>query len=1064
MSPFLTLPEADNPKANTRDSTGYPFLAAVVSEAGSSKKDVARVEVNSTMHSWQWATDLGFPFNIDDMIDYCVGTLPGSSSGIFGIDDSQGKPTLTFAGLSGSGPGPRAPVQVNLPIVANPRSVTTTLDQDGFTNVLLGGDGVLHIASQNCVDSVPAGTIYKATVSDPNMQGIHKLQVAQHGQGVAVWALNGDNILVGQSANLKLNDDEGYDEFLSTGPAVPLLPRGDELQTFDAIVQTKLQSQQVFCLKRDGSVSCLQQPGDSKIWSEQPFRVPDLEDVQDINTYSCHIRFKDANGEPLVKSEAQLITSSQISCVVNGMTIVLGQSSTKVKTDTQGVISITFPAPDLNSPNVTVTGPITGSVAFNPAVKAIEKLSSVARTSQLGQVRRPDGNLLFPNVDGPTSKAIAELGQKFMEMVPSTSETRANTSAVHVQSMTVMASSHRDGNGSLWELWHGIVSGVEKVLDFAYEAGVFIVKTAKNLLRFVVETAEQALAALSGLFKLIETAIEHALIWLAEKLDWDSILDTMTFFNETFNVGIDMLQDLIAEGGDAVDEFFENFEREVGSWHLPPTLPDKVASLKPDLDRARNSQANSFSNNPCYNWANSQIENGGSKERMAAVADEPDVASFSTVLKAIFDQIFAPLWENFKETLSEVWGDLKNLFNKDSSASWSEVFKNLGVDLILGIVRGIRKALHGIFAVSETFLSWIKALLNKPMDIWVISKVFRKVTGGKELTMLNLCSLLLAVPTAWAFKLIFGKKPRDFPQVAKLLSDIQSQSGSKVLQGTVSTTAKDRSSPARAQNDLIHLPVTLKSQVPMGFLKAFKANTGAVAGQAFTPQAVKNSSPIDVKKLEGKPSVTRLKWLWRLGNLIKGAGVIVYTVIDTVITGLTWPTLGPDVHTEDDGRWKKGPAVYLAFVLTVTSFPFEKFDRNAGGITIRILTWGATGTLNIIKAGLPDIVKPGIAGLVGGIDMVAYIVALIVEGSGGDGALEISHRLMTDAWALGSAYNGASGGKEPWGLGITIGIGVLNNIEGMLLAKHQVKYFEEKAWDEDYSPPTWSSSLNGSLW
>lgn len=199
------------------------------------------------------------------MDDFCVGHIP-VASGIFGLEHTQGHPTLTFAGISRSGPGPRAPYRVNLPVVANPKSIATTLDEEGFTNLLVCGDGILHIASQNCIDSSFTGTVLPATISHDTLTGIRKIQVAQQGRDLALWSLNSSNNLVGLSSQLKVNDD-GCDELTETTAPVPLLSKADVLQTYDIIVQPQTKSQQVLCLKRNGAITCLHQTGDSKLVS-----------------------------------------------------------------------------------------------------------------------------------------------------------------------------------------------------------------------------------------------------------------------------------------------------------------------------------------------------------------------------------------------------------------------------------------------------------------------------------------------------------------------------------------------------------------------------------------------------------------------------------------------------------------------------------------------------------------------------------------------------------------------------------------------------------------------------
>ncbi|KAF5026750.1 hypothetical protein F66182_1169 [Fusarium sp. NRRL 66182] len=348
--------------------------------------------------------------------------------------------------------------------------------------------------------------------------------------------------------------------------------------------------------------------------------------------------------------------------------------------------------------------------------------------------------------------------------------------------------------------------------------------------------------------------------------------------------------------------------------------------------------------------------------------------------------------------------------------------------------------------------------MNQTLDIWVVTKLFRKITNGQDLTMMNLCSLIIAVPTTWVFKIVYGKSPREFPAIAELLDTIKSKPQSRGLAAvnvTAAGNAAFRQAPVAPFQRMNFVALDHSQEKPQQLESA-----GELVKAPKTEAAA-----IDPNTIVKQPSISWVKYLWRLGNLIKSAGVIVYTCVDTIITGLVWPTLDPNVHTEENGEWRRGPSVYFAIVLTATSFPFDKLGRTATGVTLRILAWGASGALNIIKAGMPDIVKPSIAGLVGVIDMALYINALIAEATAddGDNSLEWSHRLLADAWAIGSAYNGHTGAKEPYGLFITIGVGIAMNVEGVVLAHAQLTYWEANKDKEDYYPPSWSSSLNGSL-
>lgn len=1052
------------------DESGYPLLVAVVNEPGRTAKDVRRVDVDTKGKTWQWASDLGFPFNIDDMIDYCVGTLPGGAGrkahGIFGIDKTQQKPTLTFAGIVGKAPGLRTPLNVRLATVENPQCVRTTLDEDGFTNVLVAGDGVLHIASQNCTESVPSGTILPATLAHETLNGLRRLEVTQNGQSVAVWGVNGENNLVGQSATLELNQDEGFDELKAAGEPIPLLPVGDQVQSFDAVLNPRTRLQQVFCLKGDGTVSSLQQAGDSKLWSEQQLCVPDPTDLQDVNTYSCHINVKGSSGEPLPATHIQLKSSSQVTCIINSMWVTLGSQPVKFKTDTKGAISITMPAPDLAAPDIVIILSDQSHINFNPAHKAVSKLSNAAKAGSLSDLKRQDGSLMFPGIDNKSTQLISQISDKYLGQNESASMPQAPETMLMTTSNFAVAT---DDHGILWQFWHGIVSGVEKILDFGYQAGSFIINTAKKVWKFVIETAEQALKALSGLFKFLGDAVEEALTWLAEKLDWTSILDTAAVFNEMFNAGIEMLEDVIEKGADAVDHIFADMEAQVAQWHVPPEIPQQFAKLKPDVDKKKNEKSNNFADNPGFNWLNNNLENDDTQKALSTTAGNSKATSLSDVLKTLFDDFLKPLWDNFKDTLVHIWDDIKKLFDSNSTMTWQDILKNIGADIALGIVRGIRKAVHGLFAVSHSIVEWIHDMLNKEIDIWVVTKLYAKITRGQKLTILNLCSLILAIPTTWVFRLLYGKKPRDIPQLASFLDELHARD-SKIVSFSSKSAAPtfDRISSQSLPDDNFAAMSAAENAFPSEKTMLLATNAASQNRQSanrITNFATKATTEQSLQAVTMSSGMKRLRYVWRMGMLIKSAGVIVYTLYDTITTGLAWPTVGFENDGAIANEFTKGKMMYVAIVIGVGSFPFEKLDRHPLGYSIRVFSWACKGFMNVVKTGVAGPVKPAMAGLAGVWDLVCYVIALIAEGIAGktDGALEWTQRMLADCWAIGSAYNAMTKAVEPIGLTLTIGAGLAMNVEGMILARRQLDYFTENATKEDYYPPSWSTSLSGSM-
>lgn len=66
-------------------------------------------------------------------------------------------------------------MSANLTNVANPQSATTMLDEGGLIKVLLTGDGIVYIASQNGTDCTPSGTGVLTTIAQDALLGMHSV-------------------------------------------------------------------------------------------------------------------------------------------------------------------------------------------------------------------------------------------------------------------------------------------------------------------------------------------------------------------------------------------------------------------------------------------------------------------------------------------------------------------------------------------------------------------------------------------------------------------------------------------------------------------------------------------------------------------------------------------------------------------------------------------------------------------------------------------------------------------------------------------------------------------------
>jgi hypothetical protein len=122
-----------------------------------------------------------------------------------------------------------------------------------------------------------------------------------------------------------------------------------------------------------------------------------------------------------------------------------------------------------------------------------------------------------------------------------------------------------------------------------------------------------------------------------------------------------------------------------------------------------------------------------------------------------------------------------------------ELFKALGTDVLIGFLDVIKTLVVGVLRVGAQVLSDIKGVMNCGIHIPVFSALYKKISG-KDLSMLDELSPIIAIPVTVFTKAIPGKKPSDLGK-AKLSRKV----GGPFAKSTRSA-AKIRRKPAFRRN------------------------------------------------------------------------------------------------------------------------------------------------------------------------------------------------------------------------------------------------------------------------
>jgi len=337
---------------------------------------------------------------------------------------------------------------------------------------------------------------------------------------------------------------------------------------------------------------------------------------------------------------------------------------------------------------------------------------------------------------------------------------------------------------SLSDIWGDICNFFRHVIDdlkklavtFANDVVYVSVTLADGVKNFILKTLAEVgdcieifLQAVASLAKDVVDAIEMAIKWLRMLFDWDDIIRTkkvvryyidQSLKNLASDFNTTIPKDLIAAFTKAKSEIvdvFNNleqlFEQGVSFNDIgPSSSSEPVAQGGPPYEGVSGKMAYQVNAVQC-NYVHSKVLSAPSS--MFAQLTMPATSSFDpSQLLELFKQTF-PTAE-----IEQSWQKIKN-FSSDVHDAKS--FLDVAVldvmeaikDILLLILSGIEAILLALSEMMGAAFEGIDTLLTAGIDIPIISEIY-KLFAHEDLSVLDLMSLLLALPATILYKLLYG--------------------------------------------------------------------------------------------------------------------------------------------------------------------------------------------------------------------------------------------------------------------------------------------------------------------
>jgi len=314
-----------------------------------------------------------------------------------------------------------------------------------------------------------------------------------------------------------------------------------------------------------------------------------------------------------------------------------------------------------------------------------------------------------------------------------------------------------------------IQGGVSFVVHQVQQGVALIIQVGKEIVNWIVDTAEKVVAFVEGIFERIGAAVEEVVKWLRYVFDWKDITDVQKYLSKQIIECLDYLGDTFVKGlekkigqmfevaNNSIEEQFDKMITQLGG--IPAEGPQTESSLTRNLlgvlDKAQ--------------WLlNKILETGGQGFEFAM-----DAAGFNSIfqftnLKGV-DQLDTVWDDAFNKTLNsalEIPTGVERFVTamvQNPDKPWialSELLK-LFKELTVGLVGAGETFVLGVIRLMGNLIDIVKSILTTKITIPFLSDLLKQM-GVPEFSLLDVISILLAVPITVVSKAILHRMPFDF--------------------------------------------------------------------------------------------------------------------------------------------------------------------------------------------------------------------------------------------------------------------------------------------------------------
>ncbi|KAF5558478.1 hypothetical protein FPHYL_7387 [Fusarium phyllophilum] len=758
---------SSNDKKNT-----YPCFYMTFNHIDKTTEDVWAVCVDPTTRQWSRQKTFELSTNAIKVLDKCPANIP-LHRGLFVLYEESDALQLKFVGFNPTKENPtlRSFAQ---PVPTGATTLASFESHSGFTDLLVSGaDGLSYRTAQQVfqVDKTP----FTILSSDPAFGNATQVQVAQTTQHLSIWTLSPDKALSYQEFSVP---EKGQTP-AELSPVIPLLDKVGKDGRFACLRSPKL-GQRLFFVDDTGNIRMFEQSVESGMWQKPTeISIPDSDKMIEFSSHTILVTVEENDETPMALEPLRLSSSISVECLVNGVWIRTSPTDKKeVSTDASGQLTIIIRSEGLSTPVITLTSGTPGKKIFSggrleidPMQKLWSTISKISSAQDLKNLKLPDGSSFLR--EGLSDKELEEVAKKLSHLHKIKSDMADNEAngIFTVMNQGFQTIAHRAWGAikSISDKIKEVVeSGVNKameVVDIAVkkvkEAWNFVVEVKDKVWNFVLETASQVAAAMQTVLDTVVGGWQSIRNFFGFMYNWGDIIKTKNMIANMTTQGLLLLADGTPYIEMKIHGFFEKIRgkiKELKDSKLPPGLSDLKAGKNEDMrKKAREKDgAKDEINKTEKEIRTPQAQYGSYHLKHSRGGEAKQTAPFDRILDRLSD-----VMEEAGQLASRLSDNIKNLIDLHGDVSIGSLLTKLGFELLEDILDVVESMLMAFLGNISDLLVLIADRMNETIKIGVLSSLYRKVSGGADLTLLDAISLVVAIPATIVFKHVTRESPSE---------------------------------------------------------------------------------------------------------------------------------------------------------------------------------------------------------------------------------------------------------------------------------------------------------------